>query len=66
MRLDDLHVVIVGGATGGCSAALLLARAGARVTLVERVAEPRAVGAGIAIAENGCCCRSRACSRASA
>ena len=53
MRLDDLSVVIVGGATGGCSAALLLARAGARVTLVERVAQPRAVGAGIAIAENG-------------
>ena len=53
MRLDDLQVVIVGGATGGGSAALLLARAGARVTLVERVAQLRAVGAGIAIAENG-------------
>src|SRR5688500_19001833 len=53
MRLDDLPVVIVGGATGGGSAALLLARAGARVTLVERVARPGAVGAGIAIAENG-------------
>ncbi|HKH92129.1 MAG TPA: NAD(P)/FAD-dependent oxidoreductase, partial [Gemmatimonadaceae bacterium] len=53
MRLGDLHVIIVGGATGGCSTALLLARAGARVTLLERVAQPRAVGAGIAIAENG-------------
>src|SRR5829696_7816888 len=53
MRLADLHVIIIGAATGGGSAALLLARAGARVTLVERVAEPRAVGAGIAIAENG-------------
>src|SRR5215204_3209351 len=53
MHLADLHVIIVGGATGGGSAALLLARAGARVTLVERVAQPRAVGAGIAIAENG-------------
>ena len=29
------------------------ARAGASVTLVERVAEPKAIGAGIAIAENG-------------
>jgi 2-polyprenyl-6-methoxyphenol hydroxylase-like FAD-dependent oxidoreductase len=53
MRLGDLHVIVVGGATGGATAALLLARAGAHVTLVERVAEPRAVGAGIAIAENG-------------
>jgi 2-polyprenyl-6-methoxyphenol hydroxylase-like FAD-dependent oxidoreductase len=53
MRLDDLHVIVVGGATGGATAALLLARAGAHVTLVERVAEPRAVGAGIAVAENG-------------
>src|SRR5215207_11739028 len=52
MHLADLHV-IVGGATGGGSAALLLARAGACVTLVERIAQPRAVGAGIAIAENG-------------
>src|SRR5688500_3983066 len=53
MQIDDLHVIIAGGATGGGSAALLLARAGARVTLIERVAQPRAVGAGIAIAENG-------------
>src|SRR5215213_2910208 len=53
MRLDSLNVIVVGGATGGAAAALLLARAGARVTLLERVAEPRAIGAGIAIAENG-------------
>ena len=53
MRLDSLHVVVAGGATGGAGAALLLARAGARVTVLEKVAEPRAVGAGIAIAENG-------------
>jgi 2-polyprenyl-6-methoxyphenol hydroxylase-like FAD-dependent oxidoreductase len=53
MNLTDLHVIVVGGATAGAGAALLLARAGARVTLVERVADPRAVGAGIAIAENG-------------
>jgi len=51
--LAKLQVIVVGAGTGGCAAALLLARAGARVTLVERVAQPRAVGAGIAIAENG-------------
>jgi 2-polyprenyl-6-methoxyphenol hydroxylase-like FAD-dependent oxidoreductase len=53
MRLTDMHVVVVGGATGGSAAALFLARAGARVTLIERVARPAAVGAGIALAENG-------------
>jgi 2-polyprenyl-6-methoxyphenol hydroxylase-like FAD-dependent oxidoreductase len=53
MDLSGLTVTICGAATGGSAAALLLARAGARVTLLERVAEPRAIGAGIAIAENG-------------
>ncbi|MCB9378220.1 MAG: FAD-dependent monooxygenase [Holophagales bacterium] len=53
MELEGKKVVVVGGATGGCAAALLLARAGARVTLLERIAEPRAVGAGIGLAENG-------------
>jgi 2-polyprenyl-6-methoxyphenol hydroxylase-like FAD-dependent oxidoreductase len=53
MVLSGLNVIVCGGATGGCAAALMLARAGADVTLLERVAEPRAIGAGIAIAENG-------------
>lgn len=53
MNVERLNVVVAGGATGGTAAALLLARAGARVTLLERVAEPRAVGAGIGLAENG-------------
>lgn len=53
MELRDLDVVVAGGATGGAAAALLLARAGARVTVIEKVAEPRAIGAGIALAENG-------------
>ena len=53
MRFSDLNVVVCGGATGGSATALFLARTGAHVTLVERVAEPRAIGAGIAIAENG-------------
>ena len=53
MNLEALHVIVVGGATAGASAALLFARAGARITLLERVADPKAVGAGIGIAENG-------------
>lgn len=53
MNLAKLHVLVVGGATGGAATALLLARAGARVSLLEKVARPQAVGAGIALAENG-------------
>jgi 2-polyprenyl-6-methoxyphenol hydroxylase-like FAD-dependent oxidoreductase len=53
MRIDGVRVVVVGAATGGAAAALLLARAGAQVTVLERVAELRTVGAGIAIADNG-------------
>jgi 2-polyprenyl-6-methoxyphenol hydroxylase-like FAD-dependent oxidoreductase len=51
--LADLHVVVAGAAIGGATAALLLARAGARVTLLERVSQPRAVGAGIVLQPNG-------------
>jgi 2-polyprenyl-6-methoxyphenol hydroxylase-like FAD-dependent oxidoreductase len=46
-------VVVVGAGIGGAAAALLLARRGARVTLLERVREPRAVGAGILLQPNG-------------
>lgn len=45
--------MVVGAATSGSAAALLLARSGARVTLLEKVEQPRAVGAGIALAANG-------------
>lgn len=45
--------IVAGAGIGGAAAALLLARAGARVTLLERVAEPRAVGAGILLQPNG-------------
>jgi 2-polyprenyl-6-methoxyphenol hydroxylase-like FAD-dependent oxidoreductase len=48
-----LEVVVAGAGIGGAAAALLLARGGARVTLLERVAEPRAVGAGILLQPNG-------------
>jgi 2-polyprenyl-6-methoxyphenol hydroxylase-like FAD-dependent oxidoreductase len=53
MQVSQLNVLVVGAATGGSAVALLLARAGARVTVVERVAKHSAVGAGIALAANG-------------
>jgi 2-polyprenyl-6-methoxyphenol hydroxylase-like FAD-dependent oxidoreductase len=51
--MNGLSVVVVGGAVGGTSTALALARLGASVTLLERVAEPTAVGAGILLQPNG-------------
>ena len=53
MRMSDLRVAIVGSAIGGSAAALLFARAGAIVTVMEHVEQPRAAGAGIGLAENG-------------
>jgi 2-polyprenyl-6-methoxyphenol hydroxylase-like FAD-dependent oxidoreductase len=53
VELGNLRVAVVGGAIGGAATALLLARAGAHVVLFERTERARAVGAGIAIAENG-------------
>ena len=52
-RLAGREIAVVGAGVGGAAAALLLARAGARVTLVERVAAPKAVGAGILLQPNG-------------
>jgi 2-polyprenyl-6-methoxyphenol hydroxylase-like FAD-dependent oxidoreductase len=51
--VDERRVIVVGGAIGGAATALLLARDGARVTLLERVREPGAVGAGIMLQPNG-------------
>jgi len=53
MELAGLKVIVVGGATGGAATALLLSRAGAEVTVVEKVARARPVGAGIGLAPNG-------------
>jgi 2-polyprenyl-6-methoxyphenol hydroxylase-like FAD-dependent oxidoreductase len=47
------RVLVAGAGIGGAACALLLARRGDDVTLVERVAEPRAVGAGILLQPNG-------------
>ena len=52
----DTHrgsVVVVGAGIGGMATAVLLARAGASVTLLERSPEIRAVGAGILLQPNG-------------
>jgi 2-polyprenyl-6-methoxyphenol hydroxylase-like FAD-dependent oxidoreductase len=53
MSLEGRHVAVVGAGVGGIATALLSARAGARVTLIEREPEPRAVGAGILLQPNG-------------
>ena len=52
MSLANKHVVVVGAGIGGVATALLAARAGARVTLLEREAEPRALGAGMLLHPN--------------
>jgi 2-polyprenyl-6-methoxyphenol hydroxylase-like FAD-dependent oxidoreductase len=51
--LRGCNVVVAGAGIGGMTAALLLGSAGASVTLLERVAEPAAVGAGILLQPNG-------------
>jgi 2-polyprenyl-6-methoxyphenol hydroxylase-like FAD-dependent oxidoreductase len=53
MDLPSTRVVVVGAGIGGMAAAVLLARAGAGVTLLERAARIRAVGAGILLQPNG-------------
>ncbi len=53
MSIDALSVVVAGGGIGGLGAALLLARAGAGVTLVEQVQDPAEVGAGLLLQPNG-------------
>jgi 2-polyprenyl-6-methoxyphenol hydroxylase-like FAD-dependent oxidoreductase len=53
VSLEGCRVVVAGGGIGGMTAALLLGSAGASVRLLERVAEPAAVGAGILLQPNG-------------
>ncbi|WP_405794392.1 FAD-dependent monooxygenase [Streptomyces longwoodensis] len=47
-----LHIAVVGGGIGGLAAALATARAGHRVTLVERAARFGEIGAGLQLAPN--------------
>ncbi len=53
MSIAHLDVVVVGAGIGGMATALLLARAGASVSLLERGATPSVVGAGILLQPNG-------------
>jgi 2-polyprenyl-6-methoxyphenol hydroxylase-like FAD-dependent oxidoreductase len=46
-------VVVAGGGIGGMTTGLLLGSAGASVRLLERMAEPGAVDAGILLQPNG-------------
>jgi 2-polyprenyl-6-methoxyphenol hydroxylase-like FAD-dependent oxidoreductase len=53
MEMASMKVIVAGGGTGGAAVALLLARSGATVTVLEKVARARPVGAGIGLAANG-------------
>jgi len=53
MAIDGVDAVVVGGAIGGLTTALLLAETGASVTLLERVHRPQAIGAGLLLQPNG-------------
>jgi 2-polyprenyl-6-methoxyphenol hydroxylase-like FAD-dependent oxidoreductase len=53
MNIAQVDVVVVGAGIGGMATALLLARAGASVSLLERSATPAMVGAGILLQPNG-------------
>ena len=53
MSIAQVDAVVVGAGIGGMAAALLLARAGASVSLLERAAAPSVVGGGILLQPNG-------------
>src|SRR4051812_7508332 len=46
-------IAIIGAGTAGAAAAILLARAGHTVTVFERVAAPKPIGAGITLQPTG-------------
>ncbi|MFN3525578.1 MAG: FAD-dependent monooxygenase [Paracoccus sp. (in: a-proteobacteria)] len=46
-------VTVVGGGIGGVTAALAMARRGARVTVLERALQPSEMGAGLQLSPNG-------------
>lgn len=50
---QPLSIGVVGAGTAGAAAATLLARAGHTVTVLERVADPKPIGAGITLQPTG-------------
>lgn len=57
--MHNLRIGVVGAGTGGLAAAAFLARDGHRVTLLERFAAPRPVGAGLLLQPTGLACLAR-------
>jgi 2-polyprenyl-6-methoxyphenol hydroxylase-like FAD-dependent oxidoreductase len=53
MDLTGTRVTVVGAGIGGMAAALMFARMGAGVVVLERSADIRAVGAGLLLQPNG-------------
>nr|MBA2544362.1 FAD-dependent monooxygenase [Deltaproteobacteria bacterium] len=51
--MEPLTIAVVGAGTAGGAAATLLARAGHRVTVFERIEDPKPVGAGITLQPTG-------------
>jgi 2-polyprenyl-6-methoxyphenol hydroxylase-like FAD-dependent oxidoreductase len=51
--VEALDIGVVGAGTAGAAVTILLARAGHRVTLLERVPDPKPVGAGITLQPTG-------------
>jgi len=49
MPRPGLHVGIIGGGMGGLTAGIAIARAGAKVTILEAAAELGEIGAGIQV-----------------
>lgn len=59
MRVRSSKVVVVGAGVGGLTTALLLARLGASVTLLERRDSPAGSGAGILLHPTAWRCSAR-------
>jgi salicylate hydroxylase len=51
-RVQNVHVGLVGAGLGGLAAAIAIARAGAKVTVLEAAAELGEIGAGIQMTPN--------------
>lgn len=57
--MPSLHIAVAGAGTAGLAAAAFLARDGHRITLFERFAAPKPVGAGLLLQPTGLACLAR-------